>query len=209
MIILKNNDSKILGSVITDDIFTLSAEDRDIIDKKDIENYENKIKKLTSFIKVFKPNLDNISVDKKINNDTYYCDKIFHYGDSAVNIEFESAGIKKLVRIFNALVSCSNGRVVFIDEFDANLHDVYFSKLIEFLKDYATGQLCFTTHNLSPIEILEDNKHSLDFLSNDSRVTSWTKNGNKSAIKQYIYGLIDYSPFNVNSIDYISSLLEK
>ena len=139
LINLKNHDSEIPDSVITDDdIFSLSVEDRDMIDKQDIESYENKINKLTNFIKVFKPNLDYIAVDKKINNDTYFCDKIFHYDESSVNIEFESAGIKKLVRIFNALLSCTNGRVVFIDEFDANLHDVYFSKLIEFLKDYAT-----------------------------------------------------------------------
>ena len=106
-------------------------------------------------------------------------------------------------------MACTNGKIVFIDEFDANLHDVYFAKLVEFLKNYAKGQLCFTTHNLEPIEVLKNNSYSLDFLSNDSRVASWIKNGNKSPMKQYINGLIDYSPFNVYDIDFIDSLIEE
>lgn len=201
---------KDLTSEITDeDIFYLSVESRDIIDVEDYDNYKNNIKRLTNFIKVFKPNLTFIEIDKKINGDEYYCNKIFHYGDLAVDIEFESTGIKKLVRIYNALSACTNGRIVFIDEFDANLHDVYFAKLVEFMKVYAKGQLCFTTHNLEPIDVLKENSHSLDFLSSDSRIASWTKNGNKSPMKMYINGLIDYSPFNVHAIDFIESLVEE
>ena len=190
-------------------IFYLSVESRDIIDVEDYDNYKNNIERLTNFIKVFKPNLTSIEIDKKINGDEYYCNKIFHYGDLAVDIEFESTGIKKLVRIYNALSACTNGRIVFIDEFDANLHDVYFAKLVEFMKVYAKGQLCFTTHNLEPIDVLKENSHSLDFLSSDSRIASWTKNGNKSPMKMYINGLIDYSPFNVHAIDFIESLVEE
>lgn len=192
-----------------EDIFYLSVEDRDIIDIKDYENYEKNINKLFKFIKVFKSNLTSIEIDKKINVDKYYCNKIFHYEDLSVDIEFESTGIKKLVRIYNALSACTNGRIVFIDEFDANLHDVYFAKLVEFMKIYAKGQLCFTTHNLEPIDVLKENSHSLDFLSSDSRIASWTKNGNKSPMKMYINGLIDFSPFNVHSIDFIDSLVEE
>ena len=77
------------------------------------------------------------------------------------------------------------------------------------MKVYAKGQLCFTTHNLEPIDVLKENSHSLDFLSSDSRIASWTKNGNKSPMKMYINGLIDYSPFNVHAIDFIESLVEE
>ena len=193
-----------------DDIFNFSVKDRDIVKVEHFNNYLNNIKKLEKFIRVFKVDLKSIEVDKKINDDVYYCNKIFHYNNSnGIDIEFESTGIKKLVRLFNALLACTNGKIVFIDEFDANLHDVYFAKLIEFLKNYAKGQLCFTTHNLEPIEVLKNNSYSLDFLSNDSRVASWIKNGNKSPMKQYINGLIDYSPFNVYDIDFIDSLIEE
>ena len=193
-----------------DDIFNFSVKDRDIVKVEHFNNYLNNIKKLEKFIRVFKVDLKSIEVDKKINDDVYYCNKIFHYNNSnGIDIEFESTGIKKLVRLFNALLACTNGKIVFIDEFDANLHDVYFAKLVEFLKNYAKGQLCFTTHNLEPIEVLKNNSYSLDFLSNDSRVASWIKNGNKSPMKQYINGLIDYSPFNVYDIDFIDSLIEE
>ena len=184
-----------------DDIFNFSVKDRDIVKVEHFNNYLNNIKKLEKFIRVFKADLKFIEVDN--------CNKIFHYNNSnGIDIEFESTGIKKLVRLFNALLACTNGKIVFIDEFDANLHDVYFAKLVEFLKNYAKGQLCFTTHNLEPIEVLKNNSYSLDFLSNDSRVASWIKNGNKSPMKQYINGLIDYSPFNVYDIDFIDSLIK-
>ena len=193
-----------------DDIFNFSVKDRDIVKVEHFNNYLNNIKKLEKFIRVFKVDLKSIEVDKKINDDVYYCNKIFNYNNSnGIDIEFESTGIKKLVRLFNALLACTNGKIVFIDEFDANLHDVYFAKLVEFLKNYAKGQLCFTTHNLEPIEVLKNNSYSLDFLSNDSRVASWIKNGNKSPMKQYVNGLIDYSPFNVYDIDFIDSLIEE
>ncbi len=119
-----------------------------------------------------------------------------------INVEFESTGIKKLMRLYSILKSCANGSVAFIDEMDANLHDVYFTKLIEFFKNDSKGQLCFTTHNLELIDILKENSHSLDFISNDSRVYSWIKDGNKSPMKKYISGLIPYSPFNVESFDF-------
>lgn len=195
--------------IIEEDLFYFSTKDRDYVKVDNYDSYLKNINKLYRFIKVFKPNLLGVEIDKKINDGKYYCNKIFKYQNSEIDIEFESTGIKKLVRLFNALLACSNGKIVFIDEFDANLHDVYFAKLIEFLKNYSNGQLCFTTHNLEPIEVLKNNSHSLDFLSNDSRIASWIKNGNKSPLNKYVNGLIDYSPFNVHSIDFIDSLIEE
>lgn len=180
----------------------LSTNNRDIIDSEEYLDYEKNIKKLEEFIKIFKPNLTEIIIDKKIDGNKYYCDKILNYGGKKINIEFESTGIRKLVRLYSTLRACANGQIAFIDEFDANLHDVYFAKIIEFFKDDAKGQLCFTTHNLEPIEVLKNNIHSLDFVSNDSRIYSWTKNGNNSPLKKYVNGLIPYSPFNVESFSF-------
>lgn len=196
---IKNNDES---------NFYVSFNYNDFVDINLYDNYEKIIYRLENFLKIFKPDLKKIEIEKKINNDKYICKKIMHYGTSSIDIEFESTGIKKLVRLFNALIACTNGKIVFIDEFDANLHDVYFAKLIEFMKDYSNGQLCFTTHNLEPINILKSNSHSLDFLSNDSRLTSWKKDGNKSPLNKYINGLIEFSPFNVSSVDFIKPLMD-
>ncbi len=183
-------------------IFNLSVKTMDKVKINKIESYENNIKQLSKFIKIFKPNFMGIEIDKKINQDVYYCKKIFVYKDYKIDIEFESTGIKKLVKLYTSLKAAANGSIVFIDEMDANLHDVYFTKLIQFFKEEAKGQLCFTTHNLEPIEVLKDCSHSLDFMSNDSRLSSWVRDGNKSPMKKYISGLIPYSPFNVESINF-------
>lgn len=57
--------------------------------------------------------------------------------------------------------------------------------------NYAEGQMIFTTHNLAPMDVLQKAKHSIDFLSPDSRITSWTSNGNYTAASLYRKGLID------------------
>lgn len=55
------------------------------------------------------------------------------------------------------------GGIVFIDEFDSNLHDVYLCALIEYLMEYGEGQLCFTTHNVGPMDILRSRKNQSNF----------------------------------------------
>ncbi len=186
---------------INDKIELSSVYDDTIIINK-IKEYEKMINDLTSFIKIFKPSLKGIDIDKKTNNKFYKCKKIFVYDDYSIDMEFESTGIKKLVRLYSHFRKYVNGGVVFIDEMDANLHDVYFTKLIEFFKFDAKGQLCFTTHNLEPIDVLKNNKFALEFLSNDSRIASWVKGGHKSPMNKYVNGLIPYSTFNVDSTDF-------
>ena len=95
------------------------------------------------------------------------------------------------------------GGIVFIDEFDSNLHDVYLCALLEYLMEYGKGQLCFTTHNVGPMDVLKRNKKSIDFLSIDHKIYPWTTNGNYSPSKLYRKGMIEGSPFNVDSIDFI------
>lgn len=192
---------ELLNKQITDKI-ELSAIYDDVIPVEKFNEYEKMIDNLSSFIKIFKPNLIRIDIDKKINDKVYKCKKIFVYDDYSIDMEFESTGIKKLVRLYTNFKKYVNGGVVFIDEMDANLHDVYFTKLIEFFKYEAKGQLCFTTHNLEPIDVLKDNKYALEFLSNDSRIASWVKGGRQSPINKYVNGLIPYSTFNVDSTNF-------
>ncbi len=180
----------------------LSAIYDDVIPVEKFNEYEKMIENLSSFIKIFKPNLIKIDIDKKINDKIYNCKKIFVYDDYSIDMEFESTGIKKLVRLYTNFKKYVNGGIVFIDEMDANLHDVYFTKLIEFFKYEAKGQLCFTTHNLEPIDVLKDNKYALEFLSNDSRIASWVKGGRQSPMNKYVNGLIPYSTFNVDSTNF-------
>ena len=75
--------------------------------------------------------------------------------------------------------------------------------MLEYFSMYGKGQLCFTTHNLGPMEILSSKKHSIDFLSDNNEIVSWIKQGNYSVKNMYKSGMIDNSPFNVEPFDFL------
>lgn len=173
------------------------------VDKDRFENYKNKVTRLTDFLKIFKPNLVSIEIDAKDRGDQYECDLNLNYGDYSINREFESTGIKKLIRLFDCFVAASTTGIVFVDEMDSNLNDVYLCRLIEYFMYYGKGQLCFTTHNLDPMSILKENKNSIDFLSSDNHIVSWTSKGNASPESYYKNGMIKDSPFNIDATDFV------
>lgn len=175
------------------------------ISKNSYSSFEHQVNKLYEFLHIFKDDLTGIDIDKKDDGINYVCTFIMNYGDYAVNAEFESTGIKKLIRLFNYINEMVNGNIVFIDELDSNLHDVYLCALLEYLKENAKGQLCFTTHNVGPMDVLKTNKKSIDFLSSDHRIYSWTANGNYSPAALYKKGMIEGSPFNVFPFDFANA----
>lgn len=182
-------------------IFTSVNEKK--IAKQYFEKYEKKVGQLTRFIKIFKSELVSIDIDKKEDGDYYVCELILNYGNYTVNKEFESTGIKKLIRLFDCFLAASTTGIAFIDEMDSNLNDVYLCKIIEYFMYYGKGQLCFTTHNLDPMIVLKENKNSIDFLSSDNHLVSWTSRGNSSPDNCYRNGMIEDSPFNVDATDFI------
>ncbi len=171
--------------------------------KEMYEHFEATIKNLYEFIHIFKADLKGIEIDRKEDHDAYICSLIMIYDSYKIHAEFESTGIKKLIKLYAYLREIVQGGIVFIDEFDSNLHDVYLCALLEYLMEYAEGQLCFTTHNVGPMDILKKHKKSIDFLSIDGKIYPWVTNGNYSPSKLYRNGMIEGSPFNVDSIDFI------
>lgn len=171
--------------------------------KKDIDEYGKRIKRLYGFISIFKRDLKNISIDKMDEVEFYKCDLVMEYENYKVSAEFESTGIKKLIKLYEFFDEMAAGNIVFIDELDSNLHDVYLCALLEYLMEYGKGQLCFTTHNIGPMDILKRNKKSIDFLSVNHKIYPWVKNGNYSPANLYKNGMIEGSPFNIDSTDFI------
>ncbi len=167
------------------------------------KDYVNYIKQLTRFIKVFKRELKSIDIKKDVNGAFYECKLNLNYGKYAVNEEFESTGIKKLIELFNCLSIASMGGIVFIDELDSNINDVYLCRLIEYFMYYGEGQLCFTSHNIGPMMVLKDNKKSIDFLTGNNTIVPWTKNGNYTPDGSYRNGMIKDIPFNIEPSDFI------
>lgn len=176
------------------------------IPKNMFAQYRKQINKLTAFIKIFKPSLSSIDIDKKEDGNEYEVNLLFNYKDYSIDLEFESTGIKKLVRIYDALDASASGGISFIDELDANINDVYFNKLIEFMIDYGDGQLCFTTHNVSPMDLLQKKQKGIVFLSQDNSLIPWHSNGNYSPRTQYQKGMIEKIPFNIDATDFLGVL---
>lgn len=79
-------------------------------------------------------------------------------GDSRIPLLYESAGIKKLISICSNLVACYNREsyCLVIDELDSGIYEYLLGECLEVIQDKAKGQLIFTSHNLRPLEILDN-----------------------------------------------------
>ena len=188
---------------ILDTISVYSGFDDNSISKSEFDKYKESVKQLTKFIQIFKRELKSIDIDAKDDGDNYRCELIFNYGNFKVNKEFESTGIKKLVRLYSAFKAANNYGIAFVDEMDSNINDIYLCKLIEYFMYYGKGQLCFTMHNVDPMSLLKQNKNSIDFLSSDNKIVSWVSKGHASPENYYKNGMIENSPFNIDATDFI------
>ena len=199
---IKEEDSRLFDTLLLRDKIPSNSDD--LVPLDSFDKYEKEILGVTKFLKVFKTDLDRIEIEKRIDGNFYHCSNVLVYKDGRrVDKQFESVGVKKLMGYYDALSNLERGGVAFIDEFDANIHDVLLTKLLEYITFYTEGQFVFTTHNLNPMHILKKQKHAIDFISNDGYVTSWTSNGNYDPASLYTKGLIDKSPFDMNSSDFI------
>lgn len=202
-------NDQIINKEITDNVVFnnsidyLTCNGNIYVKREDIESFRNEISAAERFIKVFKSDLSRIRIDTKEDKDSYACELVFEYEGYGVNGEFESTGIKKLIELYTAFKRVDSGQIVFIDELDANIHDYYLCKLLEYVAEYADGQLCFTTHNLGPMRVLKNYKKSIDFLSRNGELVSWTKNGNYQVDNLYSKGLISKSPFNLEAFRFL------
>ncbi len=176
---------------------------------KEYKDYEKRISQLEQFVRIFKPSLKKIDIEKRENKDYYECELVLDYGKYRVNKEFESTGIKKIMDMYDALKNASNGFIVFIDEMDSNINDIYLCKMIEYFNNYGEGQLCFTSHNLDPMAVLKKNSKAIDFLTNDNRIVPWIKNGNYAPDNSFRNGMIEGIPFNIDSTDFIGIFAEE
>ena len=174
-----------------------------IISKNNLQIFEDYLKRMTKFLKIFKLNLRNIEYEKKEGKEEYYINILFVYDDYKVNYEFESMGIKNLFSLFAYFRALSEDEVVVIDEIDTSIHDIYLNKLIEFFAVDGKGQLVFTAHNITLLQTLKKYKHSIDFINENMEVVSWIKNGNSSPFKSYKDGYIKGLPFNIKEYDFL------
>lgn len=72
----------------------------------------------------------------------------------------ESDGIKKIVSILSALITVYSTRdvIVAIDELDSGIYEFLLGDLLAVLSEGAKGQIIFTSHNLRPLETINERK---------------------------------------------------
>lgn len=170
--------------------------------KSDYDNYLKQLNKQTNFIKIFKPALLNIVPVTKEDNEFFRIRKEFDYGTYRVDSEIESTGIKKLMNIFNYIEAAFDGKIIFIDEMDANINGVFLDKLLEYFIEKGKGSLCFTSHNYESMTILKKQKGALLFLGETGKLVSLPKNGNSNPLNYYKEGMVEDSPFNFETYDF-------
>lgn len=69
----------------------------------------------------------------------------------------EAGGVIKLIGILNVLIQGfgSPSACLAIDELDAGIFEYMLDELLVVFKENAKGQLLFTSHNLSPLKVLD------------------------------------------------------
>ena len=187
------------------DYVNQEAKKRNILSKtkEEIENLNKNLKRKERFLKLFNPELNKIEFEKKDFDENYYeIEYVFNYKDYKINFEYESMGMKSLFRLFDVLDTVNNGGIVFVDEIDMSIHDLYLNRLIEFFAENGKGQFTFTAHNTSILDTLKKYKNSIDFMTEYQEIKPWIKNGNYSPRKQYLEGMLPNMPYNIEYYDF-------
>lgn len=97
-----------------------------------------------------------------------------------IPLMYESAGIKKIISICSSLVACFNREsyCLVVDELDSGVYEYLLGELLDAMQDKARGQLIFTSHNLRPLEVLENDSLMYTTVNPEERYikTSYIKN---------------------------------
>jgi hypothetical protein len=191
---------------VNDTLFYLMKRDvknGKIIPKDRVKDLKKFLNKKENFLKLFNPELNKIEFEKKDYDQDYYeIEYIFCYKEYKINFEYESMGMKSLFRLFDVLDTVNNGGIVFVDEIDMSIHDLYLNRLIEFFAENGKGQFVFTAHNTSILDTLKKYKNSIDFVTEYQEIKPWIKNGNYSPRKQYLEGMLPNMPYNIEYYDF-------
>ena len=199
---LKFTDEKWFNDIFFD-LMNREGRNKKFISKDRKEDLEKNLNKKEKFLKLFNPELNKIEFEKKDYDQDYYeIEYIFCYKDYKINLQYESMGMKSLFRLFDALDTVNNGGIVFVDEIDMSIHDLYLNRLIEFFAENGKGQFTFTAHNTSILDTLKKYKNSIDFMTEYQEIKPWIKNGNYSPRKQYLEGMLPNMPYNIEYYDF-------
>ena len=171
-------------------------------DIKTVEEVKRRVRKKAEFLKLFISDLKNVRIEEKKIEKGYFLEFILEYRDYSLNIDFESMGIRNLFLLYDYFIDVYEGKIVFADEIDLSIHEIYLNKIVEFLARMGEGQLIFTCHNTGLLDILKKFRYSIDFLTENQEIESWKQKGNSSPRLKYREGMLKDMPFNIEYYDF-------
>lgn len=97
--------------------------------------------------------------------------------DQRIPLRCESAGIKKIISISSSLAACYNRSscCLIIDELDSGIYEYLLGELLLAVKERAKGQIMFTSHNLRPLEVLDQSSLIFTTANENNRYIKMSK----------------------------------
>lgn len=97
-----------------------------------------------------------------------------------IPLRLESSGIRRIISFMSILVSVyNNPSVTFaIDELDSGIFEDLLGRILEIFAQSGKGQLIFTSHNLRPLEVLDDDNIIFTTTNSENKFLKLPKRGN-------------------------------
>jgi len=156
-IIHRKEDEQVYGYI------PFSLENKTVLSKNSVDTISLVLPSLNLVLSSMIPGLElsckweKLSLDDK---DDEYEIELFASRDrgSIFTLRHESLGIRKIISFLSLLIATYNdpAYVLVVDEFDSSVFEFLLGELVSVLKDTGKGQLIFTSHNLRPLEMLDD-----------------------------------------------------
>ena len=118
---------------------------------------------------------------------------------------------KKLISIAAALIYCmqDENALIVIDELDAHIFEYLLAEILKNMSEIAKGQLVFTAHNLSVMEVLDSNSIIITSIKDGDVSYNYFKKVSKTANlrQRYLRSQFMWSEDNINPLELNSSSL--
>jgi len=131
------------------------------------------------------------------------------------SLKHESLGIKKIVSFLSLLIATYNvpNFVLAVDEFDSSVFEFLLGELISVMKESGSGQLIFTSHNLRPLERLDDTSICFTTTDPERRYIKLKKKASNNLRDMYFriisLGTKDFELYNSKSKYALASALRE
>lgn len=96
--------------------------------------------------------------------------------DIPTPLRYESEGIKKILCILSSLIAMYNNHSIFvaIDEMDAGIFEYLLGEILGIINKTGKGQLLFTSHNMRPLEVLENDNIYFTTTNSENKYIQFT-----------------------------------